>query len=363
MHLFKLLLSTIIFTYASGYSFADSESKFKVGVIAPLSGALAEYGVASKNGIELAIKEHPELFKDLNFIYEDSQWDAKTAISSFVKLTTIDKVNLVYNWGNPTTEALAPIVERSSIPMLALSLDERVSIDKNFIIRTINRSEDFSIALARYINNAQYKKIGIVVSDNTYVRGLFNGLKAHLDNDITIEEVESYPISEQDFRSSIVKIRAKKYDLLGVFLISGQISNFYKQMAQQGVKIPSVGTDFFESSTEIEHSQGGMEGAIYPHLGVDPEFYKRYVDLYSNDYQIAYAGNAYDMAMIFGSLFSEQLGNKISPEEIMQKLKSVKGIEGIGGEFSFKEDEREGAHYHYPVRLKKIVGGKIKEIN
>ncbi len=48
---------------------ATAQEHFRVGVIAPLSGALAEYGLAAKNGIELARSQHPELFDKLEFRY------------------------------------------------------------------------------------------------------------------------------------------------------------------------------------------------------------------------------------------------------------------------------------------------------
>ncbi len=342
---------------------AQEPGKFRVGVIFPLSGPLSEYGIASKNGIEMAIQDRPKIFSNIEFIFEDSQWYARTALSSFIKLTQVDKVNMVYNWGNPTTEALAPLAERSKIPLLALSLDEKVALNKTFVIRTINQSGDFSLKLAYFIDASSYKNIGVILADNTYVRGLFNGLKKSLNKDIVIEEIASYPVADQDFKSSVIKIRSKKYDYIGVFLISGQISSFYKQLRQQGITTPTFGTDFFESSTEIKLAQGGMEGAVYPHLVVDPDFYRRYAAKFNNDYQIAYAGNAYDMAMIIGTEFSTKDSSTLSPEEIMKKLKNRGETKGIAGTFSFQNTKEDGPHFHYPVRLKRIEEGVIRELD
>lgn len=342
--------------------YAEEQTKFKVGVIAPLSGALTEYGLASKNGIETAIAEHPEYFKNIQFIFEDSQWDAKTALNAFIKLTQADKVNLVYNWGTPTSEALAPVARRVKVPLLSMSSDERITFNNDFTIRTLNKAEDFSRKLANYINMSTHRKIGVIMADNSYVRGLFNGLKKYLSKDIHIEEIASYPIQEQDFKSGIVKIRLKKYDYIGVFLISGQISSFYKQLRQQGVKTPTFGTDFFESSTEIKFAEGGMEGAIYPHLGVSSDFYQRYVAKYNNDYQIAFAGNAYDMAMVMGNLFADSKSLNLSSAEIVDKFKIVSNVSGIGGVFSFLNTPENGPYFHYDVQLKIIENGKVKEI-
>jgi branched-chain amino acid transport system substrate-binding protein len=146
------LFNSLTLSFALAENTKPEVSKFKIGVIVPLSGALSEYGLASKNGIELAVSSNPQVFSNIEFIYEDSQWDSKTAITAFTKLTKADKVNLVYNWGNPTTEALAPLAESSQTPLIALSLDQKIGIGKNFLIRSINRADDFSEKLANYLN-------------------------------------------------------------------------------------------------------------------------------------------------------------------------------------------------------------------
>src|ERR1700741_4489209 len=76
-----------------------SSEAFKVGVIAPLSGPLTEYGDAFKNGIMMATNESAN--KHVQFIFEDSAYDPSKAISAFYKLRDTDKVNMVFNWGDP----------------------------------------------------------------------------------------------------------------------------------------------------------------------------------------------------------------------------------------------------------------------
>ena len=101
--------------------------------------------------------------------------------------------------------------------------------------------------------------------------------------------------------------------------------------------------------------------SVYPHLGITSEFSSDYVAQYKNDYQIAYAGNAYDMAMTWGRLFNN-LSAAISADEIMVKLKSVKNQSGIGGIFSFIDSSVDGPHYHFPVQLKRISGESIEPL-
>ena len=78
-----ILLIVIFASFVAQPAFAETDNAFKVGVILPLSGPLAEYGVAASNGFKLAQAERPELFKNIQFLMDDSQYDNKKAISSY----------------------------------------------------------------------------------------------------------------------------------------------------------------------------------------------------------------------------------------------------------------------------------------
>jgi len=362
-----ITLSLIVLIAGATISFAQSKDgkdqpKFTVGVIAPLTGVLAEYGVAAKNGIELAKIQQHELFTNTEFLYEDSQWDAKAALSAFNNLSRIKGVSLIFNWGNPTTEALAPIAERQTIPLIGMTLDSQVARGKNYLIRSINPGAEFSKKLAVYLKAKGYRHLGVVMAENTYVQALYNGLKASLSPEQSIEVIAQHNISETDFKSTVLRVAQHKYDAVGVFLISGQVSTFYKQMLQQKVSVPTFGTDFFESMTEIKLAGGGMEGAVYPHLAVSSAFESEYVKRFGNDYQIAYAGNAYDIAVLIGKLFNK-VNSKLTPEQIVAELKSPKSnLNGETGEFHFQHSDDGDSYFQFPVHLKVIEGDKFHRL-
>ncbi len=355
------VLFTLLFTLIVPDARAETDSclsgqPFVVGVIAPLTGALQEYGHAAQNGIELAREEHPNLLNRVCFVYEDSQWDAKTAVSAFNKLRTTGDTALIFNWGNPTTEAVAPLSEQYALPVIGMSLDPKVASGRHFLLRSTNPASDFSRVLAKYLYARGYKKLGVVMTENSYVRGLFEGLSHFYSGNI--ELVDTYNVQDGDFRTSVAKLKKSQYDAIGVFLISGQVSQFYRQMAEQHLVLPTFGTDFFESSTEIQLAGKAMEGAVYPHLGVNAKFEKKYVGKYNNDYQLAYAGNSYDVAMLIGRLFNGT-GGRLEAQKIMNTFRNSGQQEGVGGFFSFKETVQTGPYLSFSVHLKIIKNGKI----
>jgi branched-chain amino acid transport system substrate-binding protein len=359
--LFALLIA-IVLTVKPGHAedLLAHAGNFRVGVIAPLSGPLAEYGVATRNGIEIARTNHSELLSKISFEFEDSQWDAKQAVSAFQSLRT--KTDLIFNWGNPTTEAIAPIAEKLGVPLLGMTLDPASSQGRAFVIRTTNPAEGFSEPLANYLKKSGYRRIGLVLAQNTYVQGLYDGLKKHLASDQSVEVIATFPLADLDFRSAITRIGSKKFDAVGVFLITGQVSTFYRQLRQQGLRIPTFGTDFFESASEIELAAGGMDGAIYPHLAVTSAFAKQYQQKFGNDFQLAYAGNAHDIAILIGTLFGSGEAPKTS-SATMERLRAAPTIEGVAGSFQFRHTLAGDSYFEFPVRLKKIVGKQIENLD
>lgn len=357
-----LLVFCIFVCVTTSSAFAEPTKKFRVGAILPLTGGLAEYGVAARNGFELAKEHHPELFTNIAFDYEDSQWDAKTALSAFNRLRHEGDVSLVFNWGNPTTEAIAPVAETSHMPLIGMSLDPGSARGKKYLIRCINPASDFSKRLAEYLRQREYRRLGVVIAQNTYVQGLLDGLNANLGSDRKVSTIASYTLAETDFRTSIAKIKSSNFDAIGVFLISGQVSSFYRQLRDQKVALPTFGTDFFESTSEIKMAGAAMEAAVYPHLGVDKSFASRYVGKHGNDYQIAYAGNAYDIAVMIGTLFNNAA--RLSADQIMDELRSSKtSLNGVTGPFKYRHTRDGDSYYEFPVQLKRIENGRYVVLN
>lgn len=334
------------------------ERPFRVGVACPLSGVLAEYGVAVRNGIELARRESPERFKSIEIVFEDSQWDPKLAVSAFRALRSQYKVDLVFNWGNPTSEAVAPIAEQGRVPTLVMSSDPRIAADKRYLVRTINSSAQLGSRLAQEVRRRGYRSVGVIVADNSYVQGVVDGLREALKRSGTVEIVDRVPLDTQDFRSVVSKMKTRNYDVLGVMLISGQLSAFYRQMRAQGLVRPSFGPDFLDSTSELAAAGAAVEGAFHPNFDVTVTFRDHYRAQYGNDSQIPFAANAYDIANLVARLFGAKSGGVPNSEAIVDAVRSVREYEGANGRMTVARGELGDYHFAYPLVIKEAKDGK-----
>ena len=138
----------------------------KIGVLAPLSGPVADYGEEIRNGV-LAGKGDSQV----EFIFEDEQCDAKAAVSAFQKLTTFDKVSLIIGPGcGSPQEALAPLLKDKRVVMLVPSAASRTLYDASggqfFNIQY--SLEDESKFVAEEMLKRGFKKVALVTYGNAF---------------------------------------------------------------------------------------------------------------------------------------------------------------------------------------------------
>jgi len=333
-----------------------------IGVIVPLSGSLAEFGEAARNGILLAIQEYPERFESLKFIFEDSQYDPKTSISAFRRLAADKEMALIYNWGTATGEALAPIAEAQGVPLITNSQTPGISEHRKYVLRFINPAEDFSKALLASLRKRGYRRIGIVKTELAYINELLSGIERNLQSGETLEVVDVFEPSSQDFKSTITKLKIKNFDIIGNFLISGQISQFYHQASAQHLATPTFGSDFFESEEEIIKAGSGIEGAIYANILVSDEFREKYRRMFGNDTHLTYASNAYDFALLTAERFEKILVNAKNVE-ILASYQDVTALHGTSGTYGFIMTASKDKYFSFPVGVKEIHQGAIRVLS
>ncbi len=361
--LIKYFLLILISVYASIAS-AEGSPTFKVGLVLPLTGSAADYGVAIQNSINLAIKDRPELFTNISWSYEDATFDAKTAVTSFNQLIDVQKVDLAVTWGVAFCQALAPIAESKKVPLIGICLDPNVAKDKQYVIRFKNKMDEVMQVQAKYLKQLGYNKIGLLLAEHPYLQEAASALERNLQPGQSVKIIDRLPNGESDFRTRIIKIKQStdKFDAIGVFLFVGQISTFYRQAKNFNFTLPTFGTDLFESLSEINASNGTMEGVNFASIDIKPDFIKYYKSIYKNESQLAFGAPAYEMALTIGELFNERVA-KIKREDIIKSFAEVSSKDGVAsGPYHYMNDPEAGQYFQFPVVIKKITKDRFEAI-
>jgi ABC-type branched-subunit amino acid transport system substrate-binding protein len=160
---------------------ADAAGPMKIGAILSLSGALSDYGPATRNALELAVAQINAaggiLGAPLGLSVADDHSEAQGAVEAAQKLTTADKVTaFVGPMGSAGYLAAATaVMVPDGLPMISASATA-VSIDgldaKGLSFRTVPSDVLQGAALAQVARDKNYRAVGVVYLDSDYGKGL-----------------------------------------------------------------------------------------------------------------------------------------------------------------------------------------------
>lgn len=346
-----VLLCTLLCAVSSGHAEAP---RFKIGLILPLSGPAADYGQSIENCIQLAREDFPDLFSNIKFIFEDAQHDPSLAISSFRKLTNIDKVDLIYTWGVPFCKVLAPIAEAGKVPLVGQCINQDSSAGRKYVVRFMNYTDEYLKTQVEYLRSKRIFKIGVVLAEHPYLEEMYAALRRNLLSGQSVEVVDSYQINDSDLRTSITRLKSSDYDAVGVFLYPGQIAQFYRQAREQQLQLPTFGTNFFESVSELRLARGAMEGAIYANNTVEEGFAERYLKRFHNISQLGFGALGYEFSLLIGRLFNK-MDSGSGRASVLDRLTGVARQRGsAAGPFEFRKSTIAGQYFYFPIAVKQV---------
>ena len=195
--LFLVILALTVFVLScgnksttSGSAGASNNDVIKIGVIAPLTGDVAQYGVAVKEGVEMKVAEINAAGgingKKIELVISDSKGDSQEAVNIFKKMISQDKVNLIIGEViSSASLAIADLAQRAQIPMISASATNLdVTKGKDFVFRTTFTDPFQGIATAKYAKEKEFKSVAILTNTSSdYAVGLAEAFKTQASKD------------------------------------------------------------------------------------------------------------------------------------------------------------------------------------
>ncbi len=228
-----------------------------VGVVVPLSGANAQFGINSRNGIQLVADEINAAGgiksmggATINLVVADSTSNPTQAATVAQRMMSQDKVVAVLGaFASSLTLAISEVTERRGIPLLTMSFSDKIT-DRSFknvfqIVSTGSQigaaTFDYTVALAKEAGQT-LERVAIMYEDTAYGTSQSAGLrKAAGDAGIKVVMDEAYPLGITDVSPLINQLR--RSDAQVVFPVSYLNDSLLivRTMRQQGIQIPTVG--------------------------------------------------------------------------------------------------------------------------
>ncbi len=241
-------------------------SAIKVGVIIPLSGPAADYGVQMRGGAEIAKQELLKKGVDVNLVYEDSKGDPVTGISAYRRLVDVEKVDYIVSAFTRVSLPLIEMTAKDKVPMImTIFAGDWDKTKSPYAIRFFStprqyvRGEDGSSVLTGV------KTASVIYVNDDYGKSVLKELESFLaEKNIALLSQENYVPSTSDFRTYLTKIKFSNSDILSVISSSPvEISNIIKQSKEVGIKAKLFDSSIALSNPNVyKNPNNNVEGVI-----------------------------------------------------------------------------------------------------
>lgn len=350
---------------------ATNENEIVVGHYASLTGGEANFGIATDNGIKLAIKEINAAGglngKQVRLITYDTQSKTSEASSAVTKLITQDKVVAVLGEvASGRSIAGGQVAQQFGVPMVSpSSTNPAVTEIGDMIFRVCFIDPFQGDVCAKFAMQKGWKNAAILYDrQQAYSTGLqknFREAFTRLGGTVVTEQ--AYSSGDNDFSAQLNAIVSAKPDVLFIPGYYNDVGNIAIQLRRTGSKIPMLGPDGWTGVQTVgAQVVQAIEGSFHSdHYSVeDPsERVQGFLQKYKAEYGSApdsMAALGYDAAMILFKAI-ERAGNT-DGKAIAAELAKTAGFEGVTGVITI-DPQRNASK---PAVILELTGGSTKYV-
>lgn len=361
-------------TAAAGASSEASSGKvFKIGGIGPVTGAAAVYGLAVKNGAQIAVDE---INADggingyqIEFNFQDDEHDAEKSVNAY---NTLKDWGMQVLMGTVTSAPCVAVADKTNADNMFQITPSGSSVEcaqNPNVFRVCFSDPDQGAASATYIaENKLAEKIAVIYdSSDVYSSGIYEKFAAEAANQgLEIVDAEAFTAdSNKDFSTQLQKAKDAGADLVFLPIYYTEASLILKQADTMGFAPKFFGCDGMDGILQVENFDTKLaEGLMLltPFAAdAQDELTQKFVTSYKENYgetPIQFAADAYDAIYAIKAAMEEA---DITPEtsvsdtcdkmkEAMLKIK----VNGLTGEdMTWTED---GEPHKAPKAVKVVDG-------
>ena len=329
---------------------ADDGKTFKIGVIGPLTGAAATYGVSAEKGAKLAAKDFSTKDLKLSLKSEDDVADGEKAINAFNTLCDWGMQALV---GPVTTGAAVAVSGEIADDMLmvtpsASSLD--VTKGKTTVFQVCFTDPTMGTSAAKFLAQ-KYADAKIALfynSGDTYSSGVADAFAEQAKaSKLDVVDTETFKDdSSTSFTNQLTKAKEAGATLIFAPIYYTPASVLLKNAKDMGYDVKMMGCDGMDGILGVEGFDTSLaEGLLLmTPFSADEEKNADFVNAYKDKYGDTpdqFAADAYDGVHAVAEALKEAgLGVDADPTEVAEKLPKAMlniTVDGLTGKLTWND--------------------------
>ena len=337
-----LLLSSLVCAPAR-----SQDRPLQLGVILPLSGKAASVGFSIRNGMEMAYQNLPEQTRSkLVLKFDDDAADSKQTVAAVQRLISEGGADVIVTAFSNAGNAVVPITEKSSVPLLSLAYDRGISNGRKFAFTFWVDVNDLALAADKEAARRGYKRIAVVSTLHEGNRAMREQLIRSADSTLEFPFQEEVLLTDTDLNSHVLRLKAAgPADAIALLMHGGHLGLFVKSLKANGVTLPLFTLGNFEDSGVRATAGKELLGQWYSAGEYAPWFMPAYTKKFPGDSTFG-AAFGYDAVL----LMSQAAAAGIRREQMAAFLSeaSVKG----GAFTEVTADGKNG--FRFPVVIKTV---------
>ncbi|WP_029896705.1 ABC transporter substrate-binding protein [Desulfohalovibrio reitneri] len=355
-----LALSALL---AFGCGGGDGDEKVvKIGFNIPLTGDIPKVGESSKNAAEMLKKRINdagglrvgEEMLPLEFVYEDNESKAESAVSAALKLIEQDRVlGLIGPQSSKQAIPAGEVADANMTPMISpWSTNPTTTKNRPYVFRACFLDPFQGPVAAKFATEEFGADKAAVLYDiaSDYPKGLaefFTKAFEEIHGKGSVVASETFTTKDQDFSAQLTNIVNSDADVLFLPQYYSEVALIAKQAHDLGWDKPILGSDSWGSAELMNLCGDDCKGQFftthYAAAGATGKT-KEFIE----DYEAAYGETPDDVAaltwdaihIMLDAVQRAGLNGELEQrrEEVMTALGGMASFEGITGTMSFNED-------------------------
>ena len=369
MH-FKALLA---FTITCLSSLAGGQNT-RIGVITSLTGSLAAFGEAHKNGYAIALDEINAkggvLGKKLELDFYDDQSKPDQAVQGVSKLVDQDNVPMILgSYSSESTKAIIGAVTQRETPLIipTATADNVMDSKSPWIFRICAGANDYAKATIAFLKaNGAPKTMAIVYENTNFGQSNTKAMTAAAkDAGINLVAVESYEAKSPDYKAVLQRVKQANPEVIYFCSYLLDATTLMRQSREVDLNpryFTSAGTGF--AAAEFPTEKGAGKNAEYTFSvsqwlpeakwagskEFDSEYFKRF-----GSHPAYHAIQAYSALRVAAQAIND--AKSLDPAKIRDAIKNLNLPSTPFGPIKFENGQNQ-----HPVLITQIQKGQYRVV-
>jgi len=248
LHVHRIgVFGTLLLGLALSSLGAQGSEPILIGVSGPLTGPVAQYGLAWKKGFDLALEEINGAGgikgRPLQYLFSDTQNDPKQTIAVAQKYVADPRIVLATgDFSSTSSMAASAIYQRAGLVQFGFNnSNPAFPAGGDYLWSNSPNQISEAPAHAAYVRDLGLKRVAVFQLNTDWGKSTGDATIAALKRfGVEVALRETYLPDEKDFKSSITKAKALKLDGIVFVSYANDAALLVRQIRSQGLDLPIV---------------------------------------------------------------------------------------------------------------------------